>query len=43
MLNLRAVYLNGDWQAFQNHRIEEERGRLYPYLPLVRRKHRKMA
>ncbi len=43
MLNLRAVYLNGDWDAFQKHRIIEERRRLYPYRPLVRREHRKVA
>jgi hypothetical protein len=43
MLDLRAVYLNEDWEAFQKHRIEEERRRLYPYLPLVRRKHRRVA
>ena len=43
MLNLRAVYLNGHWDAFQNHRIKEERRKLYPYRPLVRRKHRKVA
>jgi hypothetical protein len=43
MLNLRAVYLNGDWNAFQNHRIKKEGRILYPYLPLVRRKHRKVA
>jgi hypothetical protein len=43
MLNLRAVYINGDWDTFQNHRIKAERCRLYPYLPLVRREHRKIA
>ncbi len=43
MLDLRAVYLNDDWDEFQNYRIEEERRRLYPYLALVRRKHRKVA
>jgi hypothetical protein len=43
MLNLRAVYLNDHWDQFQNHRIKEERRRLYPYLPLVRREHRKVA
>ena len=43
MLNLRAVYLNGDWDAFQDHRIKEERRRLYPYRALVRRAHRKVA
>ena len=43
MLDLRAVYLNGDWDAFQDHRIKEERRRLYPYRPLVCREHRKVA
>jgi len=38
MLDLRAVYLNDDWQAFQTHRIEEERRKLYPYLPMIRSK-----
>jgi hypothetical protein len=31
MLDLRAVYINGDWDSFQAHRVEEERRRLYPY------------
>jgi hypothetical protein len=31
MLDLRAVYINGDWEGFQEHRIEQERRRLYPY------------
>jgi len=43
MLNLRAVYINGDWDTFQNHRIKAERCRLYPYSLLVRREHRKTA
>ena len=38
MLDLRAVYINGDWDAFQAHRIQEERRTLYPYRSLVRRK-----
>jgi hypothetical protein len=38
MLDLRAVYINGDWDAFQTHRIQEERHTLYPYWSLVRRK-----
>ena len=38
MLDLRAVYLNDDWQAFQTHRIEEERRKLYPSLPMIRSK-----
>jgi hypothetical protein len=43
MLNLRSVYLNGDWDAFQKHRIEEQRRSLYPYRALVRRGHREVA
>jgi len=31
MLDLRAVYINGDWDDFQQHRIAQERRRLYPY------------
>jgi len=38
MLNLRAVYINQQWDAFQEHRIKQERLRLYPYRPLVQRK-----
>jgi len=30
-LDLRAVYINGDWDSFQEHRIHQERRRLYPY------------
>jgi hypothetical protein len=43
MLDLRAVYINGDWDAFQKYRIEDERRKLYPYLRLVRRTTRKVA
>lgn len=43
MLNLRAVYLNDDWDTFQNDRIEKERARLYPDVSLIRRKLRKVA
>jgi hypothetical protein len=35
ILDLRAVYVNGDWDRFQEHRIEQERCRLYPYRALV--------
>lgn len=31
ILDLRAVYVNGDWDRFQEHRVEQERRRLYPY------------
>ena len=30
MLNLRAVFLNDDWEAFQQCRMENEAQRLYP-------------
>ena len=31
MLDVRSEYLNGDWQAFHQHRIEQETRRLYPH------------
>ena len=31
LLHLRALYLNGDWNAFIAYRIEHEQKRLYPY------------
>jgi hypothetical protein len=31
MLSLRAVFLNGDWEAFQMYRMISEAKRLYPY------------
>jgi hypothetical protein len=31
MLHLRALYLNGDWNTFVTHRIQEEQSALYPY------------
>jgi len=34
-LELRATYLDGDWEAFQGHCAEEEQHKLSPYLPLV--------
>jgi hypothetical protein len=35
MLDLRSVFLNGDWERFQQHRIEEKTCELYPYGELV--------
>ena len=43
MLDLRAVYLNDDWDAFQKYRIKRERRRLYPYLRTVRREWQEAA
>ena len=37
VLDLRAVYINGDWDAFQEHRVAQERRRLYPYRSQVLR------
>jgi len=31
MLDLRSVWIGGDWQAFQQQRIEHETERLYPH------------
>jgi hypothetical protein len=36
MLELRTISANGDWEPFQNYRIEHENRRLYPHtLPLA--------
>jgi len=43
MLDLRAVYLNDDWDAFQKHRIKQTRRSLYPYLRMIRREWRNAA
>ncbi len=31
LLDLRAVHLNGDWDAFHQHRIKRQQEKLYPY------------
>ena len=43
ILDLRAVYLNGDWDDFQQHRIAQERHQLYPYRSQVLRMWKKAA
>lgn len=43
MLDLRAVYLNDDWDAFQRQRVKQERRRLYSYLRIVRQHWRSAA
>jgi len=35
ILHLRALYLNGDWETFQQYRIEQQCQRLYPYKDYV--------
>jgi len=43
MLDLRSVFVNGDWEAFQDHRIEENQHSLYPYRNLVQSEWRMAA
>ncbi len=43
MLDLRAVYLNDDWDRFHAHRIKTECRRLYPYRTAVIRSKRRRA
>jgi hypothetical protein len=43
MLDLRSVFLNGDWDRFQQHRIEEKTRNLYPYRELATSKTKKVA
>jgi hypothetical protein len=31
MLDVRSVYVNGDWENYQAYRIQQETNRLYPY------------
>ena len=31
MLELRTIHANGDWEEFQNYRIDHEKARLYPH------------
>jgi len=35
MLNMRSVYVNGDWDTYQNFRIHHETERQNPYRELV--------
>jgi hypothetical protein len=35
MLDVRSVWIAGQWQAFQEYRIEQETARLYPHRDLV--------
>jgi hypothetical protein len=35
ILHLRALYLSGEWETFQEYRIEQECQRLYPYKEMV--------
>jgi hypothetical protein len=35
MLQLRVIRANGDWRAFQDHRIQQETARLYPHTSVL--------
>ncbi len=37
MLNVRSEYLNGDWERFQEYRIETETQQLYPDRAIIQR------
>jgi hypothetical protein len=37
MLQLRAIYANGDWRAFQDARIKHETARLYPHARILKK------
>jgi hypothetical protein len=37
MMDLRSVWISGQWEAFQQDRIERNRDRLYSHLDLVAR------
>ena len=38
MLDLRAVFLNDNWDAFQHYRIESNTRKLYPYREIIESK-----
>ncbi len=35
MLDVRGIYINGDWDSYQTYYIEQETTQLYPYRELV--------
>jgi hypothetical protein len=37
MLDLRSMFVGGEWKAFNSYRVEEETRRLYPYRDEVER------
>jgi len=40
MLDLRCVYLNGDWKDFYDYRIKDRVRNMYPYRGLVQQQYR---
>jgi hypothetical protein len=43
MLDVRSLYVNGDWEEYQGYRIERETKRLYPYRHEFKEIHKLMA
>jgi hypothetical protein len=43
MLQVRSMYVNGDWETYQNFRIDRETKRLYPFQELVQGKRYPLA
>jgi len=43
MLDLRSVFLNNDWGAFQQYRIEANCRKLYPYREIIESRWSKAA
>jgi hypothetical protein len=43
MLDVRSLYVNGDWEEYQGYRIELETNRLYPYRHEFKEIHNLMA
>ena len=41
ILSLRAVYINGDWESFQAHRIRTQTQGLYPHERFIRHLYQK--
>ena len=35
LLHLRAIYLNGDWSEFIEHRIREEQAQIHPHKSVI--------
>jgi hypothetical protein len=43
MLDLRCIYLNDNWSAFQTHRIQQRTCNMYPYRDLIQKSYKDSA
>ena len=43
MLNMRAIYLNDQWDAFNRHRVDQEQRCLYPYRSTIQAEWKRAA